>query len=146
MSEQIDIKKFSKVAAKFAEKIRLNNLPEKTIVFLYGELGAGKTEFVKSVLLALKIKQVVSPTFALHMHYEVDELNIEHWDLYRLENEDELESTGFWDQFSSEKYLIFVEWPQRLNLEWIPKDTNIIKIFIEIKSPKLRSIRIENIS
>jgi len=90
------------------------------IILLSGEVGAGKTEFVKALVEVLHQKKTVqSPTFSLHHHYDGDPA-IEHWDLYRLENEDDLESAGFWDQFSDSSSLIIVEWPERLKKEWIP--------------------------
>ncbi len=122
-------------------KYLLATRPDKLIVLLAGEPAAGKTEFVKVFVHALSIdigseaEVVTSPTFALHQSYELKGKNknieVDHWDLYRLESEDDLESSGFWDQFSRDKLLIFIEWPERIPEGWLPKNIPIWKIQIE---------------
>ena len=72
-------------------------LSEKTIVALQGPMGVGKTEFVKHLCGKFRSDTVASPTFAIHHRYSSLRGTIDHLDLYRLENEDELETTGFWD-------------------------------------------------
>jgi tRNA threonylcarbamoyladenosine biosynthesis protein TsaE len=113
------------------EKIQ-KKLQKKAVILLSGPLGAGKTEFVKTfVRLVHGNDKALSPTYALHHHY-AGEPTIEHWDLYRLHNEDELESSGFWDQFSANAGIIIVEWPERLKVEWLPNDWQLVKIHIQV--------------
>jgi tRNA threonylcarbamoyladenosine biosynthesis protein TsaE len=135
-------------------------LPGRLVVLLRGEPGAGKTELVKAFVRGLLAKvsqlenrqdsqasEVSSPTFALHHSYEVGQRIVDHWDLYRLEGEDDLESSGFWDQFSAEEFLIFVEWPDRLQVKWIPQNLELwqieIKRVIGENSESKRSITVE---
>lgn len=121
------------------------SLSGKTIILLDGEPGAGKTEFVRALVGVLCEDQevageVASPTFALHHSYRISEKLFDHWDLYRLESEDDLESTGFWDQFSEPEYFVAIEWPQRLPVQWLPRDCQLYKVRIEKVDQKLRRV------
>lgn len=83
-------------------------------VLLTGELGAGKTTFVRGILKGMGYHGiVVSPTFSLVESYPIGAVNIHHFDLYRLENERELELIGFRDYFTEEN-IVIIEWPQRV--------------------------------
>jgi tRNA threonylcarbamoyladenosine biosynthesis protein TsaE len=88
------------------------------IVLLQGELGSGKTTFVKGLAQAYKvpIKQVNSPTFVL-MHYYKGKLPIYHFDLFRLENSEpvaEQEIGHFFDDYFYGEGISVIEWPERL--------------------------------
>ena len=73
-------------------------LKDGDIVALCGDLGAGKTVFVKGIAAGLEIREdeVTSPTFTLHKEYD-GRLKLHHFDLYRIESEEELVNTGFYD-------------------------------------------------
>ena len=105
-------------------------LDEKQIILLVGNLGSGKTQFVRFLVEALGGGDVCSPSFAIHNQYVVKKTKIEHIDLYRLEDEDDLESTGFWDLFSLESGIIIIEWADRLPENVLPPHWPIIKISI----------------
>ena len=82
-------------------------------VHLTGDLGAGKTSFVRGVIRGLGYPgEVLSPTFSLLETYEFDVFTVVHFDLYRLQDEQELELIGFRDYFT-ETNVIFIEWPDR---------------------------------
>jgi tRNA threonylcarbamoyladenosine biosynthesis protein TsaE len=84
------------------------------IVLLQGELGSGKTTFVKGLARAFKVpfRNVNSPTFVL-MHYYKGKLPIYHFDLYRLENPEAIDTLDFDDYFYGEGISV-IEWPERL--------------------------------
>ena len=82
------------------------------IVLLDGDLGAGKTRFVQGVAAALGIREpVTSPTFTIHVVYQ-GELPINHFDLYRLDSEDELDDIGYWEVLEGDG-ASFVEWADK---------------------------------
>ena len=86
----------------------------KTIktIMLRGELGTGKTTIVKSVLKKIGVNEVVtSPTFSIVNEYNSAETIIYHFDLYRIENTEELDVIGFEDYIYSQN-ICFIEWPE----------------------------------
>ncbi len=122
------------------------NSPNTTIVFLEGDLGAGKTYFVRKFVESFEDKNaynVISPTFVLLREFNVSGINIAHFDLYRLKEalqfnpEQILEEIGFWDALEHAD-IIFVEWGR--NLEKLLKssltDVNMVKIKIIPKTSK----------
>lgn len=83
------------------------------IIFLKGELGAGKTTWVRSLLRALGFQEAVkSPSFSLLESYEIAGISILHFDLYRLTSEKAFQSYGFEEHFSHENCCL-IEWPER---------------------------------
>ena len=85
-----------------------------TVICLDGDLGAGKTLFVQNLAAALGVKgEVTSPTFNLMNVYEEGRLPIFHFDLYRLEQEYELEEIGFYDYADAPDGLVLIEWAEK---------------------------------
>ena len=84
------------------------------VVCLTGDLGAGKTTFVSAVTKALGINDSVqSPTFNLLLQYKNDDgLTINHFDLYRLEKEDDLDDIGFYETIE-DGGITFIEWAEK---------------------------------
>ena len=73
---------------------------DRQIILLQGPLGVGKTFWVQAVIQALGGSGVSSPSFSVIQSYKVQKRqNVYHVDLYRLQGDDDLESTGFWDLF-----------------------------------------------
>ncbi len=111
-----------KLAAKFVK-----NLKAGDIVLLKGDLGAGKTVFTKGMAKALKVKagDVVSPTFVLMNYYE-GEMPLYHFDLYRLENPEELKTIQLDEYFYGDGISV-VEWPERLG-QFAPTEFWLIEL------------------
>ena len=77
-----------------------------------GEIGAGKTTFIRATLRALGVTSAIkSPTFSLVESYQVSNLQLHHFDLYRIHDETELDYIGFRDFFAGSS-IFFIEWPE----------------------------------
>lgn len=110
------------LAGEYAKTLKAN-----TVTFLHGNLGAGKTTFVKGVLRALGYTgNVKSPTYTLVETYEFTEFNVFHFDLYRLADPEELEWIGIRDYFDINS-ATFIEWPDK-GQGFLPKADNHIYI------------------
>ena len=113
-SDKIDLsseKKTEELADKILKKLKIGD-----VVFLYGEIGVGKTTFIKYLINGfqkenkLKLTEVTSPTFTLLNEYQINHIRINHYDLFRLKSLEEIENLGL---FENNKNLItLIEWPQ----------------------------------
>ncbi len=96
----------------FAQRLAASPALHNAFVELHGDLGAGKTTFVRHLLRALGVQgRVKSPTYAVVEPHEVPGLNIWHFDFYRFTDPREWEDAGFRDVFASPG-LKLAEWPQ----------------------------------
>ncbi len=118
----------------------------KSCVLLSGDLAAGKTTFVNIFCETYDLFNVTSPTFALHQVYSNQLIKIDHFDLYRLETADEIETAGLWDVMSQKKGLVFIEWAQRISVQDLPLDWFILEIDLMKLSETKRFISISQIS
>jgi tRNA threonylcarbamoyladenosine biosynthesis protein TsaE len=110
-------------------------------VVLNGDLGAGKTFFIKSALLEIGINKVSSPSFAIVNEYK-NNFHIYHFDFYRLKNISELFDIGWQDYLNDEESIIFIEWGNRFT-SILP--SNRIEINISIFNGTEREFRFEKV-
>ena len=128
-SDKIDISlevKTAELAKKFSQILKKGD-----VVFLHGEIGVGKTTFIRHLINNfqknnyLNLTEVTSPTFNLVNEYNVGGFIIQHYDLYRLNNSVEIKNIGL---FENEKELLtLVEWPEKIET----KVENKVDLFFE---------------
>ena len=124
-----------------------NYLKGGEVIFLYGEMGVGKTTFVKYLINQLLIKknlqttEVTSPTFNLLNEYEVDKLIIKHYDLFRLKNESEIKNLDLFDQ--NKHTITLIEWPELIEKENVKKTIDLV--FNYENELNNRSVKIEGL-
>jgi len=122
LDEQVLEAELVTIAGSFARSL---NAP--AIVFLSGELGAGKSTFVRAMLRSLGITgPVKSPTFTLVERYEIAGNIIHHLDLYRLTDSEELEYLGFRD-LSASSDILLIEWPE-MAMDALPHPTHRVQL------------------
>ena len=103
----------------FSQKIA-DKLTKNDCIFLIGEIGVGKTTFTRYLINYLqekkgeKITEVLSPTFNLLYEYELKEIKIMHYDLYRIRDEKELKHLGIF--LDKQDTIKIIEWPQLINI------------------------------
>ncbi len=103
-----------KIAQEFAKKIKDI---DKVIIFLKGDLGSGKTTFVRFVLYYLGIDDFKgSPSFAIVNEYNIGKKNIIHMDLYRIETKEVILDMGIFEYFEKNA-VFFIEWPNLLEIK-----------------------------
>ena len=101
------------------------------VIFLYGQIGVGKTTFVRLLInnyeneKKLKKSEVLSPTFNIVFEYDIKDFTIEHYDLYRLKNEKEIKNIGLFADLKQN--ITIVEWPELIK----NKPINRIDLFFE---------------
>ena len=143
-SDKIELsseKNTEELAAKFLNKIKPGD-----IIFLYGEIGVGKTTFVRYLVNKfqkenkLEITEVTSPTFNLLSEYQINQIKINHYDLFRLKSSEEINNLDLFGD--SKNSITLIEWPQMIK----EKPKNLIELFFEYeKNHQTRSIQIKGL-
>ncbi len=112
MKELIGEKETEDKAKNFASLIK--GFKNSLLINLIGNLGAGKTTFVRGLIQELGFDEFVkSPTFTIVESYESDNLKVFHFDLYRIEDDKELQAIGVEDYLTEENAITLVEWPEK---------------------------------
>ena len=131
-SSQINISSEKKLE-EFAKKLA-QNIKKGEIFFLYGEMGVGKTTFVKHLINELQLKfdkkttEVTSPTFNIMNEYYFGNFVIKHYDLYRLKCDNELKELNLFENNNDD--ILLIEWPEIIKKEPI----SLIKLYFEYKN------------
>ena len=144
-SDKIDLsseKKTEELASKFSKKIKPGNM-----VFLYGEMGVGKTTFIRYLINQIQkdndldITEVTSPTFNLLNEYQINQIKINHYDLFRLKSVEEIKNLDiFEDKINA---VTLIEWPQIIK----EKPKNLIELFFEYENNhEKRSVQIRGLN
>ncbi len=144
-SDKIDLsseKKTKELARRFLKKIK----PGK-IIFLYGEMGVGKTTFIKYLINRfqkvnkLEITEVTSPTFNLLNEYQIKKIKIKHYDLFRIKSFEEVKGLELFED--TDNAVTFIEWPQIIE----KKPNNLIELNFEYdKDYQKRSVQIKGLN
>ncbi len=131
------------IAKEFAKILR----PGDTAIFI-GDLGAGKTHFIKGICNYFEVEEeATSPTFTLinvyYGYYEQSTLEIAHIDLYRIENPNELHNIGFNDYLYDNTMIKLIEWPQRAEEAIAGNYQYLVEISIDDEDESKREIIIK---
>ena len=119
-----------------------NKLVKNDCIFLIGEIGVGKTTFIRYLINYLQekngeqITEVLSPTFNLLYEYDLKRIKIMHYDLYRIRDEKELKNLGIF--LDKQDTIKIIEWPQIINIPLSDK----LEIHLDyVKNEKERKIK-----
>jgi tRNA threonylcarbamoyladenosine biosynthesis protein TsaE len=134
-------KQTEELAIKFLVKLKKGN-----ILFFYGEMGVGKTTFIRYLINGFQNKfgtnltEVTSPTFNLMNEYQIDKLKIKHFDLFRLNSEKELKNLDIFEE--NTQTITLVEWPQLIK----KKPENLIELFFNYEEDhQKRSVQVKGL-
>ena len=138
--EFISIQQLKTYSTNIAKKIKNGDA-----IYLYGEIGAGKTTFVRFLINYLqkknkqKLEEIVSPTFTIVQYYKISkEVNIAHYDLYRIKKTKDLQNIGLSEQQDS--FINIVEWPELIKT----KSNHRIEIYLKhSRKINLRKIHVK---
>ena len=113
---KFDISKESstaKFARKFSKVLKVGD-----VVLLHGEIGAGKTTFIRYLINSLekknkvKLGEITSPTFSILNEYEIKNITIRHYDLFRIKDSNEIKNIGIYENIHD--FITFIEWPDKI--------------------------------
>ena len=135
-------KKTEELAKKISKKLKLGH-----VLFFKGEMGVGKTTFIRYLINnfqkenKLKITEVTSPTFNLLNEYQIKEIKINHYDLFRVKSLSEIQNLGLYEGIPNA--ITLIEWPQKIK----PKPKNLIELNFEYGSDyKKRIVQIKGLN
>jgi len=125
-----------------AAQLLLNFAGSQKIFLFYGNMGAGKTTFIKELCAHLGVEEsVTSPTFSIVNEYNGSTTQVYHFDFYRLKNQEEALDMGYEEYFYSGNYCL-IEWPEKIP-DLLP--LNYIKVNIQVTDAQSRVFTFESI-
>ena len=135
-------KKTEELASQFFQKLKPGNT-----IFLYGEIGVGKTTFIRYLINKfqendnLKITEVTSPTFSLLNEYQLQKIKINHYDLFRVKSNKEIKDLDIFE--NNNRSITLIEWPEIIE----KKPKNLIELVFEYEKDYLsRSVQIKGLN
>ena len=135
-------KETKKIAEIFSRNIKLGD-----VVFLYGEVGVGKTTFIKYTINALQyfnkqsITEITSPTFSILNQYKFNEIEIDHYDLYRIKNSEDFLSLSLFEDYKNK--ITLIEWPELIKYSQSIKKIHLYFEYSEDLSSRFLTISSE---
>ena len=124
----------------------LNKIKIGDVVFLYGEMGVGKTTFIRYLINGFQKKnklipsEVTSPTFNILNEYQINQIKINHYDLFRLKSLEEVKNLGLFED--TQNSITLIEWPQIIE----EKPKNLIELNFRYEdNHKKRSVQIRGL-
>ena len=117
-------KQTKKIAEIFSRNIKLGD-----VIYLYGEVGVGKTTFIKYTINALQylnkqsITEITSPTFSILNQYKFNKIEIDHYDLYRIKNSEDFSSLSLFEDYTNK--ITLIEWPELIKYSQSIKKINL---------------------
>ena len=135
-------KKTEELAKRVSKKLKPGD-----VVFLFGEMGVGKTTFIRYLVNTiqkennLKQTEITSPTFNLLNEYQINKIKIDHYDLFRLKSVEDLKNLGLFED--SLNTITLIEWPQIIK----EKPKNLIEFEFEYgKDHQTKSVQIKGLN
>ena len=129
------------LANKILKKLKIGD-----VVFLYGEMGVGKTTFVKYLINGFQKKnksdqtEVTSPTFSLLNEYQIDQIKVNHYDLFRLKSKEEISNLSLFED--NPNTITLIEWPEIIE----KKPEYLIELFFKYEEDyQKRSVQIKGL-
>lgn len=144
-SDKIDLsseQKTEELANKVIKKLNLGD-----VIYLYGEMGVGKTTFIRYLVNGfqkeneIKPTEVTSPTFNLLNEYQINKIKINHYDLFRIKTHEEINNLDLFEDSSSS--ITLIEWPQIIK----KKPKNLIELVFKYEDDhQKRSVEIKGLN
>tara|TARA_Y200000002_G_C22342667_1_gene521605 strand:+ start:170 stop:622 length:453 start_codon:yes stop_codon:yes gene_type:complete len=133
--------KTEELANQILKKLKIGD-----VIFLFGEMGVGKTTFIRYLVNGLQKKnklqlsEVTSPTFNILNEYQINQIKINHYDLFRLKSAEELKNLSLFEDRPNS--ITLIEWPELIK----EKPKNLIELIFKYKDDyKKRSVKIKGL-